>query len=97
MSEIKRNEHLPQKPRIKALPQRIITRKLHQMNQLKQILEAQETKAKSIKFRKNLLERQQSANYRNEYDRLRGELQKSLTETEKANIDKRIELIKKWF
>ena len=67
------------------------------MNQLQQMIEAQEQKAKSIHFRKQLLERQRSANYRNEYERLRGELQKSLTETEKYNINKRIENLKNWF
>jgi hypothetical protein len=37
-------------------------------------MEAHETKAKSVKFRKHLLARQKVTNYQNELDRLRGGL-----------------------
>lgn len=44
---------------------------------LKTLLEAHETKAKSIIFRKNLIEHQHRINYTNEIDRLRGEATKT--------------------
>ena len=44
---------------------------------LKALLEAHETKAKSILFRKNLLEHQYRINYTNEIERLRGEASKT--------------------
>ena len=47
---------------------------LHYYKHLKNILEAHEAKAKSVKFRKHILERQKVANYQNELDRLRGGL-----------------------
>ena len=47
---------------------------LHYLRQLKAIMEARETKAKSIHFRNKLLERQKVANYQNELDRMRGGL-----------------------
>ena len=50
---------------------------LHYLRQLKAIMEARETKAKSIHFRNNLLERQKVANYQNELDRMRGGLTQS--------------------
>lgn len=47
---------------------------LRQLEHLQRQLDARDTKTKSIMTRKNWLERQNNANYRNEYDRLRGEL-----------------------
>ena len=47
---------------------------LHYFKHLKDMIEAHETKAKSIHFRNKLLERQKVANYQNELDRLRGGL-----------------------
>jgi|AntRauTorckE5430_2_1112549.scaffolds.fasta_scaffold59522_2 hypothetical protein len=47
---------------------------LHYFKHLKNMMEAHETKAKSIHFRRRLLERQKVANYQNELDRLRGGL-----------------------
>ena len=41
---------------------------------VKKTMEAHETKAKSILFRKNLLDAQKKINYQNEYERLRGTL-----------------------
>ena len=41
---------------------------------LKEMMEAHEIKAKSVHFRRKLLERQKVANYQNELDRLRGGL-----------------------
>ena len=47
---------------------------LHYLRQLKAIMEARETKAKSIHFRNKLLERQKVTNYQNELDRMKGGL-----------------------
>ena len=47
---------------------------LHYLRQLKAIMEARETKAKSIHFRNNLIQREKVANYQNELDRMRGAL-----------------------
>ena len=40
-------------------------------------MDKHELKAKSIHFRRNLLERQRIANYTNEMDRVRGELSRT--------------------
>ena len=50
---------------------------LHYYKNLKSLLEAHETRAKSILFRKNLLEHQYRINYTNEIQRLRGEASKT--------------------
>ena len=47
---------------------------LRYLRQLKAIMEARETKAKSIHFRNNLIQREKVANYQNELDRMRGAL-----------------------
>ena len=44
------------------------------LKKVKEIMEAHEIKAKSVHFRRKLLERQKVANYQNELDRLRGGL-----------------------
>jgi hypothetical protein len=49
-------------------------RSLHYYKNLKNQLDAHETKARSIQFRNNVLERQKVNNYNNELDRVRGEL-----------------------
>ena len=51
--------------------------KMHigQLNHMKKQLEARETKTKSITTRNNWIERQNNANYRNELDRIRNELE----------------------
>ena len=43
-----------------------------------QMLDAHETKAKSIEFRRNALERQKVANYQNEHDRITGALSQTI-------------------
>ena len=48
---------------------------LRQLEHVQRQLDARDTKTKSIMTRKNWLERQTNANYRNEYDRLRGEME----------------------
>ncbi len=47
---------------------------MHYLRQLKAIMDARETKAKSIHLRIKLLERQKVAIYQNELDRMRGGL-----------------------
>jgi hypothetical protein len=47
---------------------------LKQLEHAQKQIDARETKVKHNMTRKNWLERQTSANYRNEYDRIRGEL-----------------------
>ena len=49
-----------------------IRKNLHYYERVKDQMEKHELKAKSIQFRKNLLERQRVANYTNELDRVRG-------------------------
>ena len=48
-------------------------RNLNYYKQLKDVLEAHETKAKSINFRRHALQRQKIANYQNEKERIMGE------------------------
>ena len=72
------------------------------MRQFKNIMEAKETKAKSIHFRNKLLERQKVANYQNELDRIRGGLTqqelKGLTAGAfKSRIEKLEEITKHFF
>lgn len=47
---------------------------LRQLEHVQRQLDARDTKTKSIMTRKNWLERQNNASYRNEYDRIQGEL-----------------------
>ena len=53
------------------------TRNLHYLKNLKDSLEAHQTKASSILFRKQLLEHQNKINYTTELSRIRGELSKT--------------------
>ena len=50
---------------------------LNYYKQLKNILEAHETKAKSIHFRRHALQRQKIANYQNEKEQIMGEISHS--------------------
>ncbi len=45
-----------------------------QLEHMNRMLDARETKTKSLVTRRKWMERQTNANYRNEYDRIRGEL-----------------------
>jgi hypothetical protein len=63
---------------------------------LKDQMERHELRAKSIHFRRNLLERQTVANYTNELDRVRGELSKSvIAGTTRSGLLRRAEQLKK--
>ena len=59
---------------------------LNYYKQLQAILEAHETKAKSIHFRKNTLQRQKIANYQNEKERIMGEI----AHTEQIGLSSRL-------
>ncbi len=49
-----------------------------QLEHLQKQIDARESKTKHLATRRKWLERQVNANYRNEYDRLRGELSRSV-------------------
>ena len=51
-----------------------VRNRLGYWNMVKKTMEAHETKAKSILFRKNLIDITNRINYQNEYERLRGNL-----------------------
>ncbi len=55
----------------------IIAKKLNYYKQLQRKLDAYNTKASSLTFRKHILERQKINNYQNEYDKIRGLLSQS--------------------
>jgi hypothetical protein len=60
--------------------------------------EAREMKVKNNMMRRQWLQRQTSANYRNEYDRIRGELSHHrIPYQTKAKLEKREEELKKLF
>ena len=65
--------------------------------QLKQQVEAHETKGKSLQMRRNIIKAQQLANYQNEYDKIRSILEQSITKRErgvtKRLLDKRNKVI----
>ena len=56
---------------------KIIAKKLNYYKQLQKKLDAYNTKASSLTFRKHILERQKLNNYQNEYDKIRGLLSKT--------------------
>ena len=59
---------------------------------VKKTIEAHETKAKSIDFRRSVLEAQKKANYQNEYERLRGHLAHTVVPIQsRETLTKRIE------
>jgi len=55
-----------------------IQKNMHYFERVKEQMEKHELKAKSIHFRRNLLERQKVANYTNELDRVRGLLSQTV-------------------
>jgi len=72
------------------------TRNLLQLKNLKNILEAHQTRAASILFRKNLLEHQNKINYTNEISRIRGELSRTnLPYQTRKDLKNRVERLKK--
>ena len=55
-----------------------VANRLHHYKHLKKILEAHETRTASIALRKKWYEKQRHNNYMNEYQRIRGELSRSV-------------------
>ena len=53
---------------------KILSMRTRQLEHLAKQLDARETKVRSIRTRKNWVERANNANYRNEVERIRGEL-----------------------
>ena len=71
----------------------IIAKKLNYYKQLQRKLDAYNTKASSLTFRKHILERQKLNNYQNEYDKIRGLLSQSTLKNvpdlnERKNLNK---------
>lgn len=56
---------------------KILNMHLRQLEHMARQIDARETKAKHAATRVQWLQRQKNANYRNEYDRVRGELSQS--------------------
>ena len=68
--------------------------RLRQLKHLQQQIDARETRAKSIMLRKQWMERQNNANYRNEYDRIMGELSRFRgPTTDKEKLQNRAETL----
>ena len=67
-----------------------VANRLRHYKSLKKILEAHETREASIALRKRFYERQRHNNYMNEYNRIRGELSRSVLKgASKAHLEKR--------
>jgi len=77
---------------------RIENMHLRQLEHVQRQLDARDTKTKSIMTRKNWLERQTNANYRNEYDRLRGEMgSRRIPFGNKYKLEKRADTLSRLF
>ena len=69
-----------------------ILNRLGQYKRERKLMQAHETKAKSILFRKNILDVQKKVNYQNEYERLRGTLAHTVVPIQtRETLTKRIE------
>ena len=67
-----------------------VANRLRHYKNLKKILEAHETREASIALRRRFYERQRHNNYMNEYNRIRGELSRSVLQgVSKAHLEKR--------
>ena len=72
------------------------TRSLHHLKNLKNVLEAHQTKAASLLFRRQLLEHQNKVIYTNELSRIRGELSRTnLPHQTRQELTDRVERLKK--
>ena len=67
-----------------------VANRLHHYKNLKKALEAHETRTASIALRKKWYEKQRHNNYMNEYERIRGELSRSVLKgASKAHLERR--------
>ena len=87
--------HYREKPYFEELIKRIQQNKysnytypMKYYKQLKEQVEAHETKGKSIQMRRNIIKAQQLANYQNEYDKIRSILAQSITKRERGITQK---------
>ena len=62
---------------------------------LKEQVEAHETKGKSLQMQRNIIKAQQLANYQNEYDKIRGILDQSITKRIRGQTNRNYERKKK--
>ena len=73
-------------------------RRVRQLEHAAKQYEARESKTKNNNMRRQWLERQTNANYRNEYDRIRGELSnRKIPFRTKYGLEKREEDLKRLF
>ena len=67
-----------------------VANRLQSYKQLQKLLDAHETRTESIALRKKWIQKQKHNNYMNEYNRVRGELSKSVLKgSSKAHLEKR--------
>ena len=67
-----------------------VANRLHHYKNLKNILEAHETRTASIALRKKWYDKQKNNNYMNEYNRIRGELSRSVLKgASRAHLENR--------
>ena len=67
-----------------------VANRLHHYKHIKKLLEAHETRTASIALRKKWYDKQSNNNYMNEYNRIRGELSRSVLKgSSKAHLAKR--------
>lgn len=67
-----------------------VANRLHHYKHIKKLLEAHETRTASIALRKKWYDKQSNNNYMNEYNRIRGELSRSVLKgSSKAHLEKR--------
>ena len=67
-----------------------VANRLQHYKHLKKLLEAHETRSASIALRKKWYERQRQSNYMNEYNRIRGELSRSVLKgVSRAHLEKK--------
>jgi hypothetical protein len=67
-----------------------VVNRLQHYKHLKKFLEAHETRSASIALRKKWYERQRQSSYMNEYNRIRGELSRSVLKgVSRAHLEKR--------
>ena len=64
-----------------------IANHLHYYKRLQKVLDAHKTKAESIALRKQWVEKQKSTQYQDEYDRIRGELSRSVVGRTEGSVE----------
>ena len=69
----------------------VIRNRIHYWQRVKHLMEMHELKAKSIHFRKKLLEDRTKANYQHEYDKIRGALAHTVVPIQsRRNLERRM-------